>query len=69
MAKKETKNDKEKRDIREIAGTTVNDFNEILEIIRKARERAFIAVNHELISMYRDIGKIRERKSKIQCMG
>ena len=28
------------------------DFNEILSIIEKAKENAFRAVNHELISMY-----------------
>jgi len=46
-----------------------NDFNEMLAIIQQARERAFRAVNHELISMYWDIGKYVSEKVKSNDWG
>jgi predicted nuclease of restriction endonuclease-like (RecB) superfamily len=46
-----------------------NDFNEILAIIQQARERAFRAVNHELISMYWEIGKYVSEKVKSNVWG
>jgi len=46
-----------------------NEFNEILAIIQQARERAFRAVNHELISMYWEIGKYVSEKVKINVWG
>jgi len=46
-----------------------NEFNEILAIIQQARERTFRAVNHELISMYWEIGKYVSEKVKINAWG
>ena len=46
-----------------------NDFDEILVIIQQARERAFRAVNHELISMYWEIGKYVSEKVKTNAWG
>ena len=40
------------------------DYNEIISIIERARENAFRAVNHELISMYWDIGCYISEKVK-----
>ncbi|MCL2154197.1 MAG: PDDEXK nuclease domain-containing protein [Leptospirales bacterium] len=45
------------------------DFNEILLIIEKAKENAFRAVNHELISMYWEIGKYISEKVKSDVWG
>jgi predicted nuclease of restriction endonuclease-like (RecB) superfamily len=45
------------------------DFNEILSIIEKAKENAFRAVNHELISMYWEIGKYISEKVKSNAWG
>ena len=45
------------------------DFNEILQIIEKARERAFRAVNHELIAMYWEIGRYVSEKVKLNAWG
>ena len=45
------------------------DFNEILLIIEKAKENAFRAVNHELISMYWEIGKYISEKVKTNTWG
>jgi predicted nuclease of restriction endonuclease-like (RecB) superfamily len=47
----------------------VSDFNEILEIIQRARARAFMAVNYELISMYLEIGKYVSEKVKSNAWG
>ena len=46
-----------------------NEFNEILAIIQQARERTFRAVNHELISMYWEIGKYVSEKVKTNAWG
>jgi predicted nuclease of restriction endonuclease-like (RecB) superfamily len=46
-----------------------SDFNEILLIIEKAKENAFRAVNHELISMYWEIGKHISEKVKSNIWG
>ena len=53
----------------EIQHRNENEFNEILAIIQQARERAFRAVNHELISMYWEIGKYVSEKVKINAWG
>lgn len=45
------------------------DFNEILSIIEKAKEKAFRAVNYELISMYWEIGKYISEKVKSNAWG
>jgi len=45
------------------------DFNEVLQIIEKAKENAFVAVNHELIAMYWEIGKYVSNKVKINAWG
>jgi len=45
------------------------DFNEVLKIIEKAKENAFVAVNHELIAMYWEIGKYVSNKVKINAWG
>ena len=45
------------------------DFNEIITIIQQAKERTFRAVNHELISMYWDIGKYVSKKVKSNAWG
>ena len=37
--------------------TLTGTFNEVVNIIEKARERAYRKVNEELILMYRDVGK------------
>jgi predicted nuclease of restriction endonuclease-like (RecB) superfamily len=39
-----------------------NTFDEIIAIIDNARENAFLAVNRELINMYRDIGEYVSRR-------
>ena len=46
-----------------------NEFNEILAIIHRAKERAFRAVNNELISMYWEIGKYVSEKVKSNAWG
>jgi len=46
-----------------------NKFNEILAIIQQAKERAFRAVNNELISMYWEIGKYVSEKVKSNAWG
>ena len=53
----------------EILHRNENDFNEILAIIQQAREKAFRAVNHELISMYWEIGKYVSEKVKTNAWG
>jgi hypothetical protein len=45
------------------------DFDKVLKIIENARKRAFTAVNHELISMYREIGKFVSKKLILQSRG
>ncbi|MDR1342880.1 MAG: PDDEXK nuclease domain-containing protein [Prevotellaceae bacterium] len=45
------------------------DFNEILQIIEKAKENAFRAVNHELIAMYWEIGKYISNKVRQNAWG
>ena len=55
--------------MKEIQYINENDFNEILVIIQQARERAFRAVNHELISMYWEIGKYVSGKVKSNAWG
>lgn len=40
-----------------------NDFNEILAIVSNAQERALASVNRELITMYREIGRIVSEKT------
>jgi predicted nuclease of restriction endonuclease-like (RecB) superfamily len=45
------------------------DFEMVLHIIEKAREKAFSAVNYELISMYREIGKFVSEKVKSNSRG
>ncbi len=39
-------------------------YDEVVDIIKAARERAFSKVNEELILMYRDIGKYISEKSQ-----
>ncbi|MCL2098652.1 MAG: DUF1016 N-terminal domain-containing protein [Bacteroidales bacterium] len=53
----------------EIRHRNENEFNEIFAIIQQARERAFRAVNHELISMYWEIGKYVSVKVKTNAWG
>jgi len=48
---------------------TETDFNEILSIIEKAKEKAFRAANYELISMYWEIGKYISEKVKSNVWG
>jgi predicted nuclease of restriction endonuclease-like (RecB) superfamily len=55
--------------MKEILSKNDNDFNEILAIIQQAKERAFRAVNHELISMYWEIGKYVSEKVKSNAWG
>ncbi len=43
---------------------STNTFQEIINIIESARERAFSKVNEELILMYQDIGKYISEKSQ-----
>ena len=40
-----------------------NDFNEILTIIANAQSRALASINHELIAMYWEIGRIISEKT------
>ena len=40
-----------------------NDFTEILSIISKAQSRALASVNREMITMYREIGRIVSEKT------
>jgi len=53
----------------EIQNRNENEFNEVLAIIQQAQERAFRAVNHELISMYYEIGKYVSKKVKTNAWG
>ena len=39
-----------------------DDFSKILEVIEKARERAYKAINRELIDMYWEVGKFISEK-------
>ena len=39
-----------------------SEFEEVISIIERARENAFRAVNHELISMYWKIGQFLSKK-------
>lgn len=39
-----------------------NDFDEVVSLIHSARERAYSAVNHELVSLYWQIGEYISRK-------
>jgi len=39
-------------------------FNEILQLIQKSKERAFVAVNTELIDLYWNIGKYVSLKTE-----
>jgi predicted nuclease of restriction endonuclease-like (RecB) superfamily len=41
---------------------TANAFDDVIAIIENAREKAFIAVNRELINMYWDIGEYVSRR-------
>ena len=54
---------------KEIININRTDFNEILDIIQKARERTFRAVNHEFISMYWKIGKYVNAKVNSNVWG
>jgi hypothetical protein len=38
------------------------EFDEIIVIIERARAKAYRAVNHELISMYWDVGEYVSKK-------
>ncbi|MDR0897217.1 MAG: PDDEXK nuclease domain-containing protein [Oscillospiraceae bacterium] len=49
---------------KELTGNNAAEYGEIISIIERARERAFRAVNFELISMYWDIGKYVSGKVK-----
>lgn len=49
---------------KEIDSLKINEFYEIVSIIEKARTRAYKAVNHELITMYWDIGQYISKKTK-----
>jgi predicted nuclease of restriction endonuclease-like (RecB) superfamily len=42
--------------------SNANTFDEVISIIENAREKAFLAVNRELINMYWDIGKYLSRR-------
>jgi predicted nuclease of restriction endonuclease-like (RecB) superfamily len=43
-------------------GNGAESFDEVIAIIENAREKAFRAVNRELINMYRDIGEFVNRR-------
>lgn len=49
--------------------STNNEFNEIVAIIEQARQRAFRAVNRELIEMYWQIGQYISEKVKSNAWG
>ena len=44
-------------------------FEEVISIIERARENAFRAVNHELISMYWEIGRYINKKVDAENWG
>lgn len=46
----------------ELATQLQAEFDEIIVIIERAREKAYRAVNHELISMYWDVGEYVSKK-------
>ena len=54
---------------KQLSNINENDFNEILAIIQQAKERAFRAINQELISMYWEIGKYVSEKVKSNAWG
>ena len=57
--------DKDKDTIHEqTLNNTPESFEEIVRIVKKARERAYRRVNEELILMYQEIGKYLHEKSK-----
>jgi len=47
----------------------IDEFREVISIIENARENAFRAVNHELISMYWEIGQFISRKVAAENWG
>ena len=49
--------------------STNNEFDEIITIIEQARQRAFRAVNRELIEMYWQIGQYISEKVKSNAWG
>jgi predicted nuclease of restriction endonuclease-like (RecB) superfamily len=50
--------------VNELANINSSDYGEVISIIERARENAFRAVNHELISMYWEIGEYVSNKVK-----
>ena len=49
--------------------STYNEFDEIVAIIEQARQKAFRAVNRELIEMYWQIGQYISEKVKSNAWG
>lgn len=57
--------DKDKDTVHEqTLNNTPESFEEIVRIVKKARERTYRRVNEELILMYQEIGKCLSEKSK-----
>ncbi|MDR1531963.1 MAG: DUF1016 N-terminal domain-containing protein [Clostridiales bacterium] len=54
---------------KELTSKNHAEYGEIISIIERAREDAFRAVNHELISMYWDIGAYVSEKVKYSGWG
>ncbi|MDR2581350.1 MAG: PDDEXK nuclease domain-containing protein [Fibromonadaceae bacterium] len=50
--------------LKDIESKNQTEFSEIIAIIEQSREKAFRAVNHELISMYWKIGEYISEKAK-----
>ena len=62
--------DKDKDTIHEqTLNNTPESFEEIVRIVKKARERTYRRVNEELILMYQEIGKYLSEKSKEASYG
>jgi len=52
-----------KSDNKSLIPNNTAEFEEVISIIERARENAFRAVNHELISMYWEIGRYISKKA------
>ncbi|OWK46448.1 hypothetical protein FRUB_00147 [Fimbriiglobus ruber] len=52
-----------------LAAQVTSDFEEVTALINAARERAFAAVNHELVSLYWQVGEYISRKIESAAWG
>lgn len=53
----------------EASGSVATDFEEVSALIEAARKRAFVAINHELVSLYLQVGEYISRKIESAAWG